>query len=910
MPGEAQSIFIAGYYGFGNAGDEAILAAMIAGLRALRPDLEITVASGDPPTTERDHGVHAVDRDDLPAVAAAIRESGLVILGGGGLFQDYWDVPLETVFTPRSGGLPFYAGFVLLAALLGRPAMLYGVGVGPLRTETGRRLTRAAFGLCQGATVRDPESLALLGDLGLDLTGVEAAADPAFGLTPAGGGRLDVLLAELDLAPGERPIGVALRPWSFGADPEVWEAEVAKGLDGLLAESGDRLLLLPFQAAEDLPVHRRVRALLAAPERALLVERRLAPAELAGLVGRCSRFLAMRYHAALFALAAGVPTAALAYDPKVRSLFASAGLADLALPPEEWRAEALGALLQGARTVGAGFGEEMRQRAAKSAVRAIEILGRGLPVRSEGQGFLGELAAGKMAAVFRLEIDGAARDVLIGSLRGRIASLDEERGRSQAQVHTLEDERAALRDQRDLILAERNDLERRLTAVEKTLAYRIVSRFWGLVRRTFPEGSRRRKLYRLGRRIVGRLLGSPPEAAWVQGMGGAPATPGGEAPDPWADLMRFEEQIRDSGASQVAVLFSATQLLESEGQRPTQLALACARRGIPVVFVYWRWWDNEWCPQDRLAEGILQIPIDVVTRRPEMLTEGFGGLERIALFEFPHPGFFETVSAASSAGWLTVYDALDDWEEFHRVGQAVWYDEPFERHLINACDAVFAINGILAGRIRDLGGEAAEIVGNGFKPGLETVREPRPLERGEVTVGYFGYLAGAWFDWELIAEAARLRPSWRFYLIGYGGSPEGISLPATVELLGKQPQTDLAAYAANWDVAVIPFKPDRLAAGADPIKTYEYLAMGLPVVATGVYPPEGGEAFVTRAAGAEEFVREIGKAAQRQDPEEVAARRAFAAACTWDHRLGALLDSLAEGRQRVAEKRALLGGRP
>ncbi len=363
--------------------------------------------------------------------------------------------------------------------------------------------------------------------------------------------------------------------------------------------------------------------------------------------------------------------------------------------------------------------------------------------------------------------------------------------------------------------------------------------------------------------------------------------------------------MRESGARQVVTIFSATQLLESEGQRPTQIALALARRSVPVVFVYWRWWDNEWRPQDRLGDGIVQIPIDVVNRRPEMIANAFEGLERIALFEFPHPGFFETLSTANSAGWITVYDVLDDWEEFHRVGQALWYDDPFERHLIGACDAVFAINGFLAGRIRELGGSMVEVVGNGLKPGLEVVRGARPLERGEVTVGYFGYLAGAWFDWELIAEAARRRPSWRFYLIGYGGSPEGIELPATVQLLGKQPQTDLAAYAANWDVAVIPFKPDRLAAGADPIKTYEYLAMGLPVVATGVYPPSGGEAFVTRAEGVEDFLREIERAAARKGEEEIEARRAFAASCTWDHRLESLLASIAAGRQRVAEKRGL-----
>lgn len=942
MPGEARRILIAGYYGFGNAGDEAILAALISGLRALRPDLDLVVASGDPAATEAAHGVRSVrgiHRDDLPAVAAAIRDSDLVILGGGGLFQDYWDVPLDAVFTPRSGGLPFYAGFSLLAAWLGRPVLLGAVGVGPLRTELGRRLTRIAFELCAGATVRDPGSLAELAELGV-ASAVEVTADPAFGLEPATEERI-----------GERSealLGISLRPWSFGADPDLWEAEVARGLDRVLAagDPGEQLLFLPFQADEDLPVLRRVRARLANPGRALLIERPLAPQELAGLVGRCTRVLAMRYHAALFALAADVPAAALAYDPKVASLLTAAGLGDLALAPEQWREEEIATTLLAARRPPAGFGAEMRRRAARSAALAIEILERKREGErptsiegAEGRRLLGELAADKAVAAFRLEIESAGRAARIAALEGEAAARDAgierlqetyraDQASAREAIQALERDRTGLREQRDLLLAERNDLDRRLTAFERTLAYRIVSRFWGLMRRVFPAGSQRRKLYRLGRRGLGKLLGAGDaagsDAAWREGMGGAPA-PGSSpassvssdvpAPDPRADLLAFEERVRERGPGPVVAIVSATQLLESEGQRPTQLALALARRGVPVVFVYWRWWDNEWRPQDRLEDGILQIPIDVVTRRPEMLTAAFEGRERIALFEFPHPGFFETLSAANSAGWITVYDVLDDWEEFHRVGQAIWYDEEFERHQIGACDAVFAINSFLAGRIRELGGAAVEVVGNGLKPGLEVVREPRPLERGEVTVGYFGYLAGAWFDWELIAAAARLRPAWRFYLIGYGGRPEGVDLPTRVTLLGKQPQTDLAALAANWDVAVIPFKPDRLAAGADPIKTYEYLAMGLPVVATGVHPPAGGEAFVTRAEGVESFVREIEKAAARRGEEETAARRAFAASCTWDHRIEEMLGSLAEGRQRVAEKRGLLGeqrlgGRP
>ncbi len=898
MPAGARSILIAGYYGFGNAGDEAILAAMLAELRALRPDLDLAVASGDPAATAARHGVRALPRDDLTAVIAAIRESDLVILGGGGLFQDYWPVPAESFLTARQGGLLTYLAFPALAALLGRPAMLYAVGVGPLATEEGRRLTRAAFALSARATVRDPESLALLREIGIpgaDGPEIELSADPAFLLPPAAGADLDALLAEIGVAAGEALTGVALRPWSFGADPDAWEEGIAKGLDLHLAETPGRLLFLAFQPDEDLAVSRRVAAMLTTRERALVVSRRLEPAELAGVLGRCGRVLAMRYHAALFALAAGVPVAGLAYDPKVSSLLAAAGLAGLALPPERWQAAEVAAALRQAdgaeiRDRLAPFAMEQRALARRSAPAAIAALAATPPPRPEARRFLDDLTLAKIAAVLRLESERLEAD------RRETAGAAE----SARELERLLREIDVQRQTRDQLLRERNDLDRRLTAFERTVVYRLATRFWRLMRALFPEGSGRRKVYRLGRRAAGKLLG----------LGAAASVPaqGEDVPDPRADLLRFAERVAAAGAPRVVAIFSGTQLLESEGQRPTQLALTLARRGVPVVFVYWRWHEDEWRPQDRLEEGIVQIPIDAVVRHPEALTGAFAGRERIALFEFPYPGFFATLSAANSAGWITVYDVLDDWEEFHRVGQAIWFDDEFERHLVGACDALFAINGELAGRVRALGAPSVEILGNGLKSGIAEVREPRPLARGEITVGYFGYLAGAWFDWELIAAAAARRPAWRFYLIGYGGSPEGVPLPANVELLGKQPQADLAAFAANWDVAVIPFKPDRLAAGADPIKTYEYLAMGLPVVVTGVPPPAGGEAFVARAEGEAGFLAAVEAAALQGTPEEREARRAFAATCTWDHRLDALLAALAEGRQRVAEKRALFEG--
>src|SRR6185369_15360957 len=112
--------------------------------RARRPELRVVVVSGDPERTTAEHGVESVQRDDLAAVDAAVRASDLVLLGGGGILEDYWEVPLERIFTGRTGGLPAYVGVPVLAALYGKPCMLYAVGVGPLRTEAGRRMAAGA----------------------------------------------------------------------------------------------------------------------------------------------------------------------------------------------------------------------------------------------------------------------------------------------------------------------------------------------------------------------------------------------------------------------------------------------------------------------------------------------------------------------------------------------------------------------------------------------------------------------------------------------------------------------------------------------------------------------------------------------------------------------------------------------
>ena len=81
-------VVISGYYGFANAGDEAMLAAIVGSLKDIIPDVSITVITGNCRMTRENHNVQAVHRLNFFAIAAAIRRCDILISGGGSLLQD------------------------------------------------------------------------------------------------------------------------------------------------------------------------------------------------------------------------------------------------------------------------------------------------------------------------------------------------------------------------------------------------------------------------------------------------------------------------------------------------------------------------------------------------------------------------------------------------------------------------------------------------------------------------------------------------------------------------------------------------------------------------------------------------------------------------------------------------------
>lgn len=310
-------LLIAGSYGHGNTGDEAILSTIVSHLRAKIPYVRLVVVAGDTEAVSRQHGVETVSWADWAAIAQAVQNSDAVIQGGGGIFFDYTDFHPWNLFENNAPDLAHYGGFSLLATLYRKPFMVYGVGVGPLFTESGRKLVRVVHSLAHKITVRDVESKAVLEGIGVGSDRVEVTTDPAFCIKPADANEARRILGDHGIN-FERPvIAITPRPWDYSQPG--WEDQLSEALSPFASAKQAQILLIPFHKGYDDVTVLRVQQLLANNE-TFTLRSEYTPQEIAGVIGVCDLLIGMRLHSILFAILTATPAVALSYDPKVRSL--------------------------------------------------------------------------------------------------------------------------------------------------------------------------------------------------------------------------------------------------------------------------------------------------------------------------------------------------------------------------------------------------------------------------------------------------------------------------------------------------------------------------------------------------------------------------------------------------------------
>ena len=297
-------VVICGAYGMGNSGDEAILDAIVAEMRAIDPLMPLTVMTRDPAGASARLGLTAVHTFNFPRFLAVMRRRALYINGGGSLIQD--------VTSRRS--LWYYLFTLRAAKRLGCKVMMYGCGIGPVKRPGGVERTRRVLNSCVDAiTLREPDSIEELARFGVTKPEIILASDPALTLPSAPAEEVDAALEAAGAAPGGKYICFALRLWpGFGEKAGVFAAAARHAHEAY----GLTPVFLPINHLDDGQAAALVAEKLGDTPHVLLPGP-MSSALVIGLMSRMQVVVSMRLHWLIFAAGQGVPLIGVSYDPKV-----------------------------------------------------------------------------------------------------------------------------------------------------------------------------------------------------------------------------------------------------------------------------------------------------------------------------------------------------------------------------------------------------------------------------------------------------------------------------------------------------------------------------------------------------------------------------------------------------------------
>lgn len=315
-----------------------------------------------------------------------------------------------------------------------------------------------------------------------------------------------------------------------------------------------------------------------------------------------------------------------------------------------------------------------------------------------------------------------------------------------------------------------------------------------------------------------------------------------------------------------------------------------AKRDKIVIYLYL---DNEFLEDDfGDIEGVYYIPIRLylkfIKKHPLLLKEYFRKFSKIyILIELPISEALNVIDYFDKhyIGHKIIYDIRDNWNEFKKYGEIGQFKPKVEEKILNKSHYVFTVSQKLKEIFENY---HPNIIPNGFEPESFDKECKISLKKGEITIGYYGHLVPSWFDWNLILEVAKLKNKWIIHLIGTGGGNFIRNLPKNIIYHGKIEHKFLKAYAENWDVAIIPFKNSLISECSDPLKIYEYLYFGLPVVVQGI-PHLSSYPFVYIGNGVHDFIKSIEDIVLRKHTFDYDKFKHFLSTCTWESRVNILL---------------------
>ena len=331
--GRRDGALVCGAYGRGNAGDDAILEAIVTELRQVDPDLPVWVLSRNPESTRLTYRVNSIYTFAFPKFLWRMRKTKLYINGGGSLMQD--------VTSHRS--LWFYLFTISWAKRLGNQVMMYGCGIGPIHSPANRqRASRVLQKSVDAITLRDTHSKDELEDMKVTAPEIILSADPTVILPPSPEQAIDGILESQGIDPKGKYIGFALRPWpGFEEKAHIFAAAA----DYAYEKYGLTPVFLPIERRLDVAAARSAAQYMKAPH--YILQETGSSSHTIGLFARMQVVVSMRLHALVFAAGQGVPLVGVVYDQKISSFLSYIGQ-DLYTDLSEVTAEGLRHYIDGA----------------------------------------------------------------------------------------------------------------------------------------------------------------------------------------------------------------------------------------------------------------------------------------------------------------------------------------------------------------------------------------------------------------------------------------------------------------------------------------------------------------------------------------------------------------------------------
>ena len=304
-------VLICGAYGKGNAGDDAILLAVLAELRELDPDVSCYVLSRNPRETCLTYRVNSIYTFSFWRVLRQLHRSNLYLNGGGSLMQD--------VTSWRS--LWFYLWTLYAAKRQGCAVVMYGCGIGPIYSPLNRALAaRIINGSVDAITLRDPHSQSELEYMEISNPDISLSADPTVILPAAAPETIDGLFESQNLDPNGSYIAFLLRPWSdFDQKIDL----IARVADSVYETLGLIPIFFPIEPRLDMGAAQKVAAQMKVSSH--IFSGSFSTDQTIGILSRMRVVVSMRLHGLIFAASQGVPLVGIVYDQKVSSFLSYIG---------------------------------------------------------------------------------------------------------------------------------------------------------------------------------------------------------------------------------------------------------------------------------------------------------------------------------------------------------------------------------------------------------------------------------------------------------------------------------------------------------------------------------------------------------------------------------------------------------